>query len=94
MLFLGFPVLSFADRIQLALVSASNYAAPIEQPYLVQWTSGFSGYHTFLKEFNAATALYQKLDEQLRFGEITIRGGASGWLTLNEKFIVLYENQD
>ena len=91
LMFFLFPLISFADEIQFALVSSPNYAAPVEQPYLVQW-QGFSGsYHTFLREFAAATTLYEKLNDQLRLGEITIRGGVPGWLELNDKFIVLYE---
>ena len=92
-IFFLFPVSVFADQIQLSLVTASNYQEMIEQPYLVQWTSGFNSYHTFLKEFNAATALYQLLDNQLGFG-IKLQAGVPGWLKLTDKFIILYERHN
>lgn len=91
-LFFASPVL--ADQIQLALVTASSYGEAIEQPYLVQWVNSYSGYHTFLKEYVAAKALYDKLEIQLHQGGISLEAGVPGFMRLNNKFLILFEDQN
>ena len=97
-LFFSCSVVFAGSRVQLTLVTASSYGEPIEQPYLIQWTCAFPSYslsyHTFLKEYTAAKALYDKLDTQLREGGIYTRGGTPNWVNLNSKFLILLENQN
>lgn len=95
-LFFSSSIVFAGGRIQLALVTASSYGEMIEQPYLVQWTCALDSlsYHTFLKEYAAAKALYDKLDAQLREGGIYTQGGPLNWVSLNNKFLILFENQN